>query len=237
MIPSAMKVEVLPDPEAVARRAARRIAETSRQAATARGRFLLALSGGATPWRMMEHLAAEDVPWARVQVFQVDERVASASDTARNFTRLREALLERVDLPDTHVHPMPVEEEDLSAAAARYAATLRGVAGSPPVLDLIHLGLGADGHTASLFPGDPAPVGSAPGIGNEEIALTGPYGGYRRMTLTYTVLASARALLWVVTGADKIEALRRLRRGDDSIPAGRVPAERALLLVDAAAAP
>jgi 6-phosphogluconolactonase len=125
---------------------------------------------------------------------------------------------------------MPVEEEDLVAAAAAYGSTLRRIAGSPPHLDLIHLGLGADGHTASLIPGDPALEEM-----DKEVTVTGPYQGYRRMTLTYPALEHARQILWVVTGADKMAALARLRAGDSSIPAGRVPTHHAVLLADSAA--
>lgn len=225
-----MKVEVLPDAEAVARRAAAVIAQEARVAARARGRFLLATSGGTTPWRMLELLADEEVPWPLVHLFQVDERIADASDPARNLTRLRASLLDKVRLTPDQVHAMPVLEADLAAAAARYAATLRRVAGAPPVLDLVHLGLGTDGHTASLVPGDPV----LDSLGSD-VAVTGPHQGYRRMTLTYPVFERARVVLWVVTGSDKAAALSRLRRGDRSIPAGCVSAEHALLLADAAA--
>jgi len=225
-----MKAEVLADPEAVARRAAAFVAGEARSAARERGRFLVALSGGTTPLRMLELLAEEEVPWPLVHVFQVDERVIQASDPARNFTQLRGSLLDRVPIPADQIHPMPVEEVDLRAAAARYAATLRAFAGTPPRLDLVHLGLGDDGHTASLVPGDPAldEVGS-------EVALTGSYRGFRRLTLTYPVLDGARRILWLVTGPGKTEALRRLCGSDRSIPAGRVSTEHAVLLVDGAA--
>lgn len=225
-----MKVEVLPDAEAVARRAAALIAQEARAAAAARGRFVVATSGGTTPWRTLELLASEDVPWPLVHLFQVDERVTTSADPARNFTKLRAALLDSVPLPENQVHAMPVEENDLSKAAERYGATLREVAGTPPRLDLIQLGLGADGHTASLLPGDSALDRIA-----SDVALTGPYEGYRRMTVTYPVLERARLVLWIVTGSGKAGALRRMRRGDRSIPAGRVPQEHAVLLADAAA--
>jgi 6-phosphogluconolactonase len=224
-----MRVEVLPDAEAVARRAATLMAQEARAAAEARGRFLFAVSGGTTPWRMLELLATEDVPWPLVHVFQADERIVGASDPGRNFSRLRAALLDRVQIPKIQIHPMPVQEADLTGAAARYGATLREVAGTPPALDLIHLGLGVDGHTASLVPGDPGLDAAS------DVAVTGPYEGRLRMTLTYPVLECARYILWVVTGSDKAHALLRMRHGDRSIPAGRVPQERAVLLADAAA--
>ncbi len=226
-----MRLEVLPDPEAVARRAARVVAAAARDAVGARGRFLLATSGGATPWRMLRLLAEEDVPWTGVHLFQVDERVAPAGHPDRNLTHLAASLLDHALLPAAQVHAMPVEEADLASAAARYAAELHAVGGTPAVLDLVHLGLGTDGHTASLVPGDPALE-----VAGADVALTGAYRGRRRMTLTYPALDRARLVLWVVTGAEKGEALARLRRGDRAIPAGRVQSDRAVVLADAAAA-
>jgi len=226
-----MRVEVLPDPEALARRAARVIAAEARAAVAARGRFLLAASGGRTPSRMLELLAGEDLPWAAVQLFQVDERVAPPGHPERNLTGLAASLLSRAPLPAAGVHAMPVEEGDLEAAAARYAAELEALGGTPAVLDLVQLGLGADGHTASLVPGDPVLD-----VTGADVAATGRYQGRRRMTLTYPALDRARLVLWVVTGADKAEAVARLREGDRDIPAGRVRSDRALLLADAAAA-
>ncbi len=225
-----MKSEVLADAEAVAKRAAAFIAEEARRAVRQQGRFLVALSGGTTPLRMLDRLAEEDVPWSFVHVFQTDERVAGISDSARNVIQLRARLLSRVPLPVEQFHPMPVEAEDLPAAAAQYAATLQQAAGSPPILDLVHLGLGEDGHTASLVPGDPV-------LENVEaaVAISGLYRGYQRMTLTFPSLNRAHHLLWLVTGSSKTEAVRLLREGDRSIPAGRVAAGSALLLADAAA--
>src|SRR5262249_11525071 len=149
----------------------------------------------------------------------------------RNLTRLRETLLEHASLRLEQIHAMPVESHDLQVAATEYAVTLREIVGSPPVLDLVHLGLGADGHTASLVPGD-----SVLDVTEAGGAATGVYQGRRRITLTYPMLNRARRILWVVTGAEKVGMLRRLRSGDASIPAGRVNRERALLLVDRAAA-
>lgn len=227
-----MREEVLPDAEQVARRAAAVIAEAARRAVAERGRFVLATSGGTTPWRMLGLLAEEDVPWAAVHLLQVDERVAPAGDEARNLTHLRASLLERLATPPAGVHPMPVESPDLEAEAAAYAQTLRDVAGDPPVLDLVHLGLGADGHTASLLPGD-----AALGVRGAEVAATGPYQGRRRLTLTLPALHRARFILWVVTGAEKAGALASLLRGDRAIPAALVRRDRALVLSDVAAHP
>ncbi len=226
-----MKIEVLDDAEAVAEEAAAIIATDARIAATARGRFVMAVSGGHTPWAMLRALAGMQVPWEAVHVLQVDERVAPAGDPDRNLTHLRESLLQKAPLRPDQIHPLPVEAADLQAGVASYAATLRKVAGSPAVLDLVHLGLGPDGHTASLVPNDPVlQVQDAP------VALAGPYQGRRRMTLTYPILSHARRLLWVVTGGEKADMLVRLRAGDRSIPAGRVRAEHALVLADRAAA-
>ena len=226
-----MKLEVFDDADSVARAAAATIAAEARAAIAARGRFVFAVSGGHTPWIMLRALAGEDMPWAGVHVFQVDERVAPAGHPDRNLTHLRESLLQHATLRPEQIHAMPVESPDLEAAATEYAETLRQIAGSPPVLDLVHLGLGPDGHTASLVPGDPVLD-----VTDANVALTGVYQGRRRMTLTYPMLNRARRILWVVTGGEKVEMLCRLRDGDVSIPAGRVRREQALLLADRAAA-
>jgi 6-phosphogluconolactonase len=225
-----MNVEVLADDAAVARRAAAFIADAARDAVAARGRFVLAVSGGTTPWRMLRALAALDLPWPAVAVVQVDERVAPAGDAERNLSRLRESLAQ-APLAATQIHPMPVEAPDLDAAAVAYATTLAGLAGSPPVLDLVHLGLGPDGHTASLVPGDPVLD-----VADRDVALAGPYQGRRRMTLTFPALDRARRILWVVTGPDKAAMLARLVAGDAAIPGGRVRRDDACVLADAAAA-
>jgi 6-phosphogluconolactonase len=225
-----MKLEVFDDADSVARAGASVIAAESRAAVASRGLFTLAVSGGHTPWIMLRALAGEDVPWARVNLFQVDERVAPDGHPDRNLTHLRESLLQHVPLRPEQIHAMPVESPDLEAAATQYASVLREVAGSPPVLDLVHLGLGPDGHTASLVPGAPALD-----IDKADVAVTGVYQGRRRMTLTYPVLDRARRVLWIVTGGEKVEMLRRLRAGDRSIPAGRVRSDEALVLADRAA--
>jgi 6-phosphogluconolactonase len=226
-----VRIEIYPDDDAVARQAAAIIAATARAAATARGRFSMAVSGGRTPWLMLRALADDELPWQHVQVFQVDERVAPAGDPDRNLAHLRASLLDRVPLPADHIHAMPVEAADLDQGAEQYARTLREVAGSPPVLDLVHLGLGPDGHTASLVPGDPVLD-----VTDADVALSGPYQGHRRMTLTFPIINRSRLVLWLVTGGDKAQTLVRLRDGDRSIPGSRVLRERALVLADRAAA-
>ncbi len=181
--------------------------------------------------RMLRALAREDVSWDRVDLLQVDERVAPDGDPDRNLAALRESLLAQAPLAPARVHPMPVELDDLDSAAKRYADTLRTVAGSPPVLDLVHLGLGGDGHTASLVPGDPVLD-----VSDRDVAITGPYQGRRRMTLTYPALDRAQQVVWLVTGGDKAAMLARLHDGDAAIPAGRVRAAHAAVFADHAAA-
>jgi 6-phosphogluconolactonase len=209
------------DSSALATRAAEFVAARARTAVTDHGRFTFAVSGGKTPWAMFAELAHEDVPWPAVQVFQVDERVAPDGDPDRNLTHLRQAL---GDSP-AQVVAMPVTEPDLDSAALAYARLL------PARFDLVHLGLGPDGHTASLVPGDPVLE-----VTDRLVALTLPYQGHRRMTLTYPALARADELLWLISGADKQEVLAKLLDGDTSIPAGRVEAKHSSILADAAAA-
>ena len=226
-----MNIKVYPDEDAVAGKAAAIIADAARAAVTSRGRFTLAVSGGRTPWLMLRALAAEKLPWRQVHVFQVDERLAPAGDPDRNFTHLRDSLLDHAPLSPDHVHAMPVETAELNRAAEQYARTLQDIAGLPPVLDLIHLGLGPDGHTASLVPGDPVLD-----VTDVDVAVTGPYQGRRRMTLTVPIINRSRLVLWLVTGGEKAEALVRLRDGDRSIPGSRVRRNDALVLADRAAA-
>ena len=224
-------IRILADADAVAKEAAKVIAAEARAAVAVRGRFIVAVSGGKTPWQMLRALADEEVPWSGVHVVQVDERIAPAGDPDRNLTHLRESLLERAPLPPEHIHAMPAEEADLEAAARSYACVLEKIAGTPPVLDLSHLGLGPDGHTASLVPQDPVL-----NVTDRDVALTGLYQKRRRMTLTYPMLNRSRRILWVVTGAEKAQTLVRLRGGDLSIPAGRIRREQALVLADQPAA-
>jgi 6-phosphogluconolactonase len=222
-----MKIQMVSDADDVAREAALMIAAEARAAVAARGRFVFAVSGGRTPWQMLRILAGEDVPWQNVLVAQVDERVAPAGHADRNLTHLHASLLDNAPLRGEQILAMPVEAPDLEEAARSYARTLQEVAGSPVVLDLIHLGLGPDGHTASLVPGDPVLD-----VIDRDVALTGVYQGRRRMTLTYPMLNRARRILWVVTGGEKAGMLVRLRDGDASIPGGRVRQDQAVVLAD-----
>jgi len=225
-----MKIEIFPDADTVAQKAAAIVAAEARGAVAARGRFILAVSGGHTPWQMLGVLAQEDLPWNSIHIVQVDERVAPAGHPERNLTHVYASLREHAPLRREQISAMPVEAPELESAVAHYAETLREIAGSPPVLDLVHLGLGPDGHTASLVPGD-----AVLNVTDSDVALTGVYQGRRRMTLTYPILNRARRILWLVTGTDKVAALARLREGDLTIPAGRIQTANALVLADQAA--
>jgi 6-phosphogluconolactonase len=226
-----MKIEVFDDAHEAAKEAAAHVADEARAAVASRGRFVLAVSGGQSPRLMFRALAQEEVPWNGVHIVQVDERVAPAGDSDRNLTMLSDSLLEHAPLRPEQIHAMPVELPDLEAACAQYALTLQAIVGSPPVLDLVHLGLGPDGHTASLVPGDPVL-----NVNDADVALTGLYQGRRRMTLTYPILNRSRRVLWLVTGSEKAGMFARLRAGDQSIPAGRVRRDHAVVLADRAAA-
>jgi 6-phosphogluconolactonase len=217
-----VKVEVLDDAEACARRGAQLICEAAEEAISARGSFSLAVSGGRAPWRMVELLGDFPIDWDRTEIFQVDERIAPEGDPDRNLTD----LVHNAPAPALgRLRPMPVNAEDLEQACESYAA------GLPPKLDLVHLGLGPDGHTASLVPGDPVLD-----VADRTVALTAkPYQGRRRMTLTPPSLNAARRILWLVTGEDKRDAVAKLVVGDRSIPAGRIQGSHAALVGDQAA--
>lgn len=215
-----IRLEVFPDAEALAARAATVIAAAAEGAVADRGTFHWAASGGATPVPTFQRLG---LPWSVTHTFQVDERVAPAGDDDRNLTHLHRALSS--DGVAT-LRPMPVEAEDLDSAAAAYGRSL------PERFDLVHLGIGDDGHTASLLPDDPVLE-----VRDRDVAVTGAFRGRRRMTLTYPVLDRARQIVWIVAGRTKADALARLLAGDTSIPAGRVTAADQLVLADADAAP
>jgi 6-phosphogluconolactonase len=219
----ALKVEVFPSANEASQRAADLLAAAGREAVAARGSFALGLSGGQTPWRMIGVLGDDtEMPWAETEIFQVDERVAPPGSDERNLTHLIQMLSIG---HQSAVRPMPVTSRDLDAAARQYEEQL------PERLDLVHLGLGPDGHTASLVPGDPVLE-----VDDRRVAITGgEYQGHRRMTLTYPELARARKILWLVLGEKAREALARLREGDRSIPAGRVENDEMVLVTDQAA--
>jgi 6-phosphogluconolactonase len=226
-----MKIEVYSDADAVALEAAKLIAKAAQEAVGMRGKFVMAVSGGKTPWIMLRDLAQQEIPWSGVHVVQVDERIAPDGDPDRNLTHLHESLLEHSPLRPEQIQAMPVQSEDVEGACAQYALTLKTIAGSPPVLDLVHLGLGPDGHTASLVPRDPVLD-----VKDADVALTGIYQNRRRMTLTYPIINRSRRVLWLVTGSEKTGMLARLQTGDVSIPAGRVSRNHAVVLADRAAA-
>jgi 6-phosphogluconolactonase len=222
---SAHRLEVLDDAQAVHRRGAELLAEAARAAVAARGRCALGVSGGRDPWPMFSQLEDNLLDWTSIEVFQVDERVAPAGSDQRNLTHLIESLSIGAQ---GSIRPMPVDDDDLDAAADRYADSL------PDALDVAHLGIGPDGHTASLVPGDPVLD-----VTDRRVAVTaGEYEGVRRMTLTSPELERVRMLLWVVTGEEKVDALRKLIDQDPSTPSGRVrPGGESLILADRAAAP
>jgi 6-phosphogluconolactonase len=226
-----MRIDVYADADAVALEAAKLIAKAAQEAVAARGKFVMAVSGGKTPWIMLRNLANEDVPWRSVHIVQVDERVAPEGDPDRNLTHLRESLLKHAPLRPGQILAMPVELSNLESGCTQYSRILETIAGLPPVLDLVHLGLGPDGHTASLVPADPVLD-----VKDADVGLTGIYQKRRRMTLTYPIINRARRVLWLVTGSEKVGMLARLQAGDVSIPAGRVSRDHAVVLADRAAA-
>lgn len=217
--------------ETVAHDAARYIGERARRSIDARKQFTVALSGGRTPWRMLQILATQEQDWDHWQVFQVDERVAPENHESRNLVHIRRNFVDLTGMQSSQVHPMEVEARDLTSAAERYAAELRAHCGDPPVLDLVVLGIGADGHMASLVPGDPAL-----GIDDADVGISGEYQGQRRMTLTLPIINRAREIVWLVTGSEKTEALKKMLEQDRSIPASLVAQENAIVFADEAAA-
>ncbi len=225
------EIEVRPNAASVAARAAELLVRYVRDDVARHGRATLAVSGGRTPQRIFEILATAPLSWELVDFFQVDERIAPAADADRNATQVGAALAAPLLRQPDAFHWMPVEDADLESAALRYGAALRHAAGSPPALGTVHLGLGADGHTASIFPGSPL-VDASPG----DVAVTAEHLGRRRMTLTLPVLNAARRILWIVTGVDKQAALAGLVAGDPSVVGSRVRRSGALILADADAA-
>lgn len=222
----AIDLEVVADEKAAARRAAELIEVVGAETLAERpGPFSLAMSGGRTPWAMLAILGElEEMPWEATELFQVDERIASPGSEDRNLTHMVLGL--SMD-HQAALRPMPVTQRDLDAAASEYERTL------PEPLDCVHLGLGPDGHTASLVPGDPVLD-----VGDRRVAVTETaYQGHRRMTLTYPALAEARRIVWLVTGPEKRDALARLLTADPLIPAGRVENPNMVVVADEAAAP
>lgn len=226
-----MRIETHPDEDAVAHRTAEVIADAAREGVRRHGRAVLAFSGGSTPAPMLERLAQMDVPWNATHILQVDERVAPEGHPDRNWTMITDSLLTGADIPDSLLHPMPVTDDDLDAAARRYASRLQIVAGVPPIADVVHLGIGEDGHTASLVPGDPVLD-----VRDRWVALAGPYQGRMRMTWTYPAINAGRLLVWQITGAGKAGAVHDGLQGK-GVPASKIR-RRAVMVIatrDAAA--
>ena len=225
-----MKTEIFPQAEQVAARAAAYLEQEIRDALTYQKSFSLAISGGRTPWEMLKILSKVDLPWQRINLFQVDERVAPDGHPDRNLTQLFQAIAGTAMVTQLRIFPMPVTAEDLDASAQEYTDVLNEVTEGKG-LDILHLGLGSDGHTASLVPGD-----GVLEIKNRLVACTqNSYQGRIRMTLTYPLLNAAKQILWIVTGSEKKEMVQRMLQQEPSIPAGRIQQENALLLVDQAA--
>ena len=206
--------------DAAAWLAARAVAAIERQ-----GRFVWAVSGGSTPAQFLDVLATHDrVDWSVVHLFQVDERIAASGSDDRNDTMIRTRFVDRV--PAVQYHPMPVEAADLGSALVDHLSDLERLSGRPARLDVVQLGLGDDGHTASLVPGD------AVLDATDDLAVTAEYKGTRRVTMTAPLLNRAAERLFLVTGANKDDALGRLAERDPSIPGSLITADAAILVTD-----
>ena len=225
------RLAVAENAEAAARLAAQTIADNVRRAIDARGRAAVALSGGRTPRRMLELLASEDLPWERIDFFQVDERVAPTGDPDRNSVCVAAAFERIVAAHPERFHWMPVESGDLASAARQYSATLHSLLPASAALDVVHLGIGGDGHTASLFPGSPLLDET-----QRDVAMAASHQGRERMTLTFGMLNRAHSIVWLVTGSDKQSVLARLMKADAGLVASRVRRDVAVVVADAAAA-
>jgi 6-phosphogluconolactonase len=226
----ALPLETLADAEAVAARGAAHVAAELKAAVAARGRATLAISGGRTPLRLFALLARVELPWQAIHVVQVDERFTPPGHEDRNAVQLARAFGAVTARWPEAFHWMPVDDADAPTAARRYAQTLANLAGSPPVLDVVQLGLGADGHTASLFPG------TALDAVTPTVGLTPSPTSWPRMTLLWPVLNAARSIVWLVTGRDKRAALAGLMAADAAVVGSGVRRTGALVLADRDAA-
>lgn len=222
-----MKIESHPDSLQVAENAAKYLEQKILGSIKEKGSFSMAISGGKTPWQMLKILTKAPLPWNRVNIFQVDEREAPDGHPDRNLTQLFKTLEDTGIITKVNIFPMPVVAENLEAACKEYADTIQEITGDG-VLDLVHLGMGADGHTASLIPGDQVCE-----VYDKDVAMTfGPYQGRMRMTLTYSSINRAKEIFWVITGDEKKEMVQRLIQKDQNIPAGKVSQENAFLITD-----
>ncbi len=222
-----MPLHMYRDVQQLARAAADALASELSWAITQRGTASLAVSGGTTPWLMLTALARHPVAWHNVHLWQVDERAAPFGHADRSLTHIQACFLDIVNLPDDNVHAIAIDD-DLDAAALAYSEAIRDH--TQGIFDVVHLGLGDDGHTASLVPNDPVLA-----VNDMFAAATQEYRGYRRVTVTYPTLAAARNIVWLVNGVTKVAPLRQLMALDDTIPAGRVPQAHAQLFCDDAA--
>jgi 6-phosphogluconolactonase len=232
---------VLPEIGAVASEAADRFVESARAAIAARGTFRVALSGGTTPNAVYPLLASQPrvgrVDWSRVEFFWGDERAVPPDDPESNFGTAYRMFISKLPgvRPDS-IHRMQGEGPDLNASALAYETELRlafSVRGDrPPQFDLIWLGLGPDGHTASIFAGSSA----VRVMDRWVVANWVPSRQVWRLTLTYPVIDAAREIVFLATGENKANAIRHIRRGRSPLPAARVRARNVVWLIDAAAA-
>ena len=222
-----MRVQRFASAAEAAGAAARYVADCAARAMAERGQFTLALSGGSTPWAMLAILSDMGLDWSATHVFQVDERRAPDGTAARNLTHTRSHFTDRIGLAESCIHAMPVTADDFDTGAKEYAVTLRRICGEPAMLDLVHLGMGGDGHTASLIPGDDLLE-----VADADVGVTGVYQGHRRMSLTFPAINRSRHIMWLVNGADKAAMLRRMLDADPGIPAGRIEQARARVFTD-----
>lgn len=222
-----MQINVYSSAEEVAHEAAKWISSLAKRKIESKGSFSFALSGGRTPWEMLAKLAQENLPWEKINLFQVDERIAPEGHKDRNLTQLFQVLQGTRLMTRLNIFPMHVISENLQEACEEYAQHIERITGNS-MLDLIHLGMGTDGHTASLIPGD-----KVCDVGNQMIALTAqPYQGRQRMTMTYPLINQAENILWLITGEEKKEMLVRMLNKDPEIPAGKIKQDQAILMTD-----
>lgn len=233
------KPTILADPEALSIRVAGWMLDL---AMAKEGVFAVCLSGGSTPRRLYEHLASppfHDVfPWSRTHLFWGDERFVPHDDASSNYRMVREALLAKIRIPEKNIHPIPTERITPEAAASAYEQELKSFYGAVcldparPIFDIALLGLGTDGHTASLFPGSPALAEQDRWVADVAGSKPEP-----RITLTYKALESSRHMAFLVEGKDKRAIFGRLRRGDRALPAARLsPSGELHFFADMAAA-
>ena len=227
---TAAEVRVSPDAETLAREAARYFIEIARDAAKQRGRFAVALSGGSTPKSLYSLLASaefrDQVPWAQTHWFWGDERCVPPDDPQSNYRMVKEALLSKAPVPPSNVHRMAGEDAEPERAARRYEQELRTFFGGLPCLDLVLLGLGEEGHTASLFPGSPA-------LEEQERWVVAPYVEKlksHRLTLTLPVINAAANVAFLVAGAGKREILKQVTSSEGDLPAQQVRPKRGKLV-------